>query len=410
MPRRRQGQQITPVTISREEAERRRHPPPPPRVPQRDPDLYCLLGHYRCKQTAHFPKVEEKPDLSLAQREHIRQASGRVLAGRQCLLGHANCDVEAHFTRERERLVSVPKVATRYGPARHVTYERVPISTLRLPTLEEPSVEMPLLPGEHPSDPRRYTPVEELAIKREYNRLVLLYPERFDFKGMAPEDLADAYAESFLQTPRSYSADAKRDIRLAVAEDLELRLRSHFLEEERGAETERARLAGQPLQWGGGGQSPRNISGQPGYTARVTYGPGGVPRVARYFDIAEKEEDGAARTEPYFVRGHATDQLGNSYVTVRVAGAPVNLDIPVLGANARKDLQREGRAPPSQDEQIMAAVRAWWAGDQRTLDILTIPVHTEAEWKELERKGLKPTAKQAEGKRTAVRAFWREKI
>ena len=132
--------------------------------------------------------------------------------------------------------------------------------------------------------------------------------------------------------------------------------------------------------------------------------------VRRSFGPEDLEEYGAARTEQYFARGKSVDEAGDSHIEVRVAGAPVNLNVTLLGANARKDLAREGRVPPSQDEQIMTVVRAWWKGDQRVVDLLTAPVRTPAQQREARRKGLnKKTEQELMAARTALRTFWREK-
>ncbi|MDZ4263806.1 MAG: hypothetical protein U1B30_15930 [Pseudomonadota bacterium] len=185
------------------------------------------------------------------------------------------------------------------------------------------------------------------------------------------------------------------------------------------AARDEARQAGQTIPWGAG---PR-----PAYPARVHY-EGGQPVVRRAFGPEDLEEYGAARTEQYFERGTSVDPMGDAYVEVDVAGSPMKLRVPLLSENNRKRLAREGRVPPSKDEQIMAFVRAWWQGDQRVLDLLPIspvkPVVTEYDEKGIrksatqlraERRALTqskrpPTEQELMAQRTALRTFWREKI
>lgn len=257
--------------------------------------------------------------LTPAGTARVNRAMEEARARKMCLLGHENCRVRAHFVRQTLQTEYKPQLTE---GIRHqgVTYKPRPY----LQRAEGAPLEG--VPGGAP--------------------LVRVPMERVYSQRMVPME----------ETIRERGTEVEQEL----------------MDESR----ERARIAGQQVPWGTG---PR-----PAYPARVHYTagkPGERPtaHVKRFMGPEELEEYGAARTAEYFVRGRSMDELGQSHIVVKIAGSPMQLNVRLLGANARKDLVREGLVPPTEDEQVLAAVRAWHAGDKRETEILLAPAMSLAD-------------------------------
>jgi hypothetical protein len=378
----------------------------------------CPEGHQPCFIPAHYqPKLPKY--LTPARAEKIAEVGVRVATERQCLLGHPACPVEAHFVRVRARTVSQPATYGTHGPARRARYEPAPAaqrnqpqstgSELVYPLGAERLVPAGLLPGQ------MYRTAEASSAGRTLpgGRAPVRLGQPSEQISGAEE--AELYGAEYVELPGTKAIREQLGGQyLAVAHDVVKGMVRDYVAEDVAAESEERRIArfgrkpGDPITPGPSSQEVIQ-TGERFPRLRGFRGPGFK---GRSLDSVELEEVAGGMRPYYTVQARGIDTLLNSFVKVGVTGARIDLKVPILGANEQKRLLRAGKVPPTEDEQIMGAVRAWWEGNERELDILTLVDQTPAQIRRDVKEGkvtMQQLEAQAEQKRGVVRAYWRAK-